>query len=875
MGILISPLAGYSESDASPSSQPKGYPISSDVFTTLQRTVVPGPEPSAVIRLDEISKYSQYGYGNWTFGDPLRSVTRTDIMPALYGGSAVTKKAKLLSFFTISDIHITDKEAPNQLIYLQRLHETLPIGAALYSGAMLYTTQALDAAVQTINALHKKVPFDFGISLGDACNSTQYNEIRWYIDVLDGKVITPSSGAHLGAGTIDYQKPYKAAGLDKSIPWYQALGNHDHFFIGSLPVNDFLRQSCISDTVLASGDVLTDPRKINSPDYYMGVLDGSTPYGNIIDAGPVADFKSPPKVAPDPDRRSLLRTEWMKEFFKTSTNPVGHGFNLTDANKGFACYSFVPKSAIPVKVIVLDDTQREDDNSPDIHGHGFLDQARWDWLKKELADGDAAGQLMIIAAHVPIGVEAANSEMGWWLDPKNAVTLPDLIAELQSHPNLVMWISGHRHLNTVKAFISPDPVNAPEKGFWEVETSSLRDFPQQFRTFEIYLNSDYTISIVTTDVDPAVKDGTPAAKSRSYAIAAKQILNADVANNNPTNDPTVKPMPTGSYNAELIKQLAPEMQAKLKSAFAADPLPSWNDTAPKKAIIAFVEQVTKEGSPNFVPPSERIATFDNDGTLWSEQPMYYQYYFIIDRIKALAPQHPEWIKKEPFASVLKGDLKSALAGGDRAFLDMWMAAESGLTTDEYEKIIKDWIATARHPQTERLYTEMVYQPMLELLAYLRANGFKTFIISGGCIEFMRPWSEKVYGIPPEQVVGSSLKTTFELRSGIPVLIGMPELDFIDDGPGKPVGIHSRIGRRPIASFGNSDGDLQMMQWTAAGSGARFCLFVHHTDAEREWAYDRKSTIGHFDKGLDEALAKGWTVVSMKDDWKVIFPGGKM
>ena len=255
----------------------------------------------------------------------------------------------------------------------------------------------------------------------------------------------------------------------------------------------------------------------------------------------------------------------MKEFFVTSTNPVGHGFNLVDANKGFACYSFVPKSTIPIKVIVLDDTQKEDDGSFDIHGHGFLDQARWNWLKKELADGDAAGQLMIIAAHIPIGVEVANSEVGWWLDPQNAVTLLDLIAELQSHPNLIMWISGHRHLNTVKAFISADPVNAPEKGFWQVETSSLRDFPQQFRTFEIYLNSDNTISIVTTDVDPAVKEGTPAATSRSYAIATEQIVGADLSDYNPTNDPTVKPLPNGSYNAELVKQLSPEMQAKMQS----------------------------------------------------------------------------------------------------------------------------------------------------------------------------------------------------------------------------------------------------------------------------------------------------------------------
>lgn len=570
-GMLIFSLTGCSKNVVENPSQIKGYPIASDVFTTLQRTVVPGPKPSVMIGLDEISKYSQYGYGNWTFGGPLKSVTRTDIMPARYDAAAITKKAKLLNFFTITDIHITDKEAPNQLLYLQKLHPTSPFGISLHSGIMLYTTQVLDAAVQTINALHKQDPFDFGISLGDTCNSTQHNETRWYIDVLDGKVIIPSSGAHLGADTIDYQKPYKAAGLDKTIPWYQTLGNHDHFFIGSFPVDDGLRkdirQSYISDTVLAMGDPLVNPANITKSDYYMGVLDGSTPYGDVIDAGLVADFKSPPKVVADPDRRSLLKTEWMKEFFKTSTNPVGHGFNMADANKGFACYSFVPKSNVPIKVIVLDDTQKEDDGSVDVHGHGFLDQARWDWLKKELADGDAAGQLMIIAAHVPIGVEvtASRSEMGWWTDPQNAVTLPDLIAELQSHPNLIIWLAGHRHLNAVKAFTSPDPVNAPEKGFWEVETSSLRDFPQQFRTFEIYLNSDNTISIVTTDVDPAVKDGSLAAKSRSYAIAAEQIVGADMSNYNPTKDPSIKPMPNGSYNAELVKQLSPAMQAKMRT----------------------------------------------------------------------------------------------------------------------------------------------------------------------------------------------------------------------------------------------------------------------------------------------------------------------
>jgi metallophosphoesterase (TIGR03768 family) len=272
----------------------------------------------------------------------------------------------------------------------------------------------------------------------------------------------------------------------------------------------------------------------------------------------------------DPNRRSLLRTEWIQEFFNTTSTPVGHGFDLIEPSQeaGFACYSFVPKSDVPIKIIVLDDTQIENDGSTDVHGHGFLDKARWDWLKKELAEGDANDQLMIIAAHVPIAVEptADSSELGWWTDSQNAVTLPNLISELQSHPNLLMWISGHRHLNTVKAFISPDPVGHPELGFWEVETSSLRDFPQQFRTFEINLNSDNTISILITNVDPAVKEGTPAAESRRYAIGTLQIVGAGAQNvfgYNPTGDPTIKPMPTASYNAELVKQLTPAMQAAL------------------------------------------------------------------------------------------------------------------------------------------------------------------------------------------------------------------------------------------------------------------------------------------------------------------------
>jgi phosphoglycolate phosphatase-like HAD superfamily hydrolase len=309
----------------------------------------------------------------------------------------------------------------------------------------------------------------------------------------------------------------------------------------------------------------------------------------------------------------------------------------------------------------------------------------------------------------------------------------------------------------------------------------------------------------------------------------------------------------------------------LAIAQTTDPLPSWNNGKAKQSIINFVSKVTEQGSPDFVPPAERIATFDNDGTLWAEQPMYFQLLFALDRVKALAPKHPEWKDKEPFASLLKGDVKGALAGGEHAILEIIMETHAGMTTDEFEKIVEEWIATAQHPTKKRLYTEMVYQPMLELLAYLRANGFKTFIVSGGGIEFMRPWVERVYGIPPEQVVGSSIKTKYEMRDDKPVLVRLPELNFMNDKDGKPIGIHTQIGRRPIAAFGNSDGDLQMLQWTTAGPGPRLAVYVHHTDAEREWAYDRNSSIGRLDKGLDEARQEGWTVADMEQDWKVIYP----
>lgn len=299
---------------------------------------------------------------------------------------------------------------------------------------------------------------------------------------------------------------------------------------------------------------------------------------------------------------------------------------------------------------------------------------------------------------------------------------------------------------------------------------------------------------------------------------------------------------------------------------AAD-LPSWNDTAAKVAIQDFVTKVQAAA----LPAAERIAVFDNDGCLWSEQPVYFQLFFAVDRIKAMAPDHPEWRDEEPFASVLKGDFKSVLAGGEQAIAKLVMATHAGLTTGEFADLVKDWVETARHPETGLRYTQMVYQPMLEVLEYLRAHGFTTYIVSGGGVDFVRAWAEEVYGIPPQQVVGSSIVTKYEVRDGTPVLVRLPEIAFINDKEGKPVGIHQRIGRRPRIAFGNSDGDFQMLEYTTAGDGPRMGVLIHHDDAEREWAYDRDSHIGKLDRGLDEAEERGWLVVSMKDDWKRIYP----
>jgi phosphoserine phosphatase/2'-5' RNA ligase len=303
---------------------------------------------------------------------------------------------------------------------------------------------------------------------------------------------------------------------------------------------------------------------------------------------------------------------------------------------------------------------------------------------------------------------------------------------------------------------------------------------------------------------------------------------------------------------------------------AGGPLPSWNDGAAKQSILDFVQRVTTEGGKDFVPAPERIAVFDNDGTLWAEQPFYFQGLFVLDRVRALAPQHPEWKDKQPFKAAIENDMKTLADAGMPGLSELVMATHAGMTTEEFERTAKDWLATSRHPKFKRPYTDLAYQPMLELLAYLRANDFKTFIVSGGGIEFLRTFSERVYGIPPEQVVGSSIITKFEVRDGKPVLVREPKLDFFDDNEGKPVGINKFIGRRPIAAFGNSDGDFQMLEWVTAGAGPRFGLIIHHDDAAREFAYDRASAIGKLDRGLAEAPTRGWVVVSMKDDWKRIF-----
>jgi metallophosphoesterase (TIGR03768 family) len=533
------------------------WPIADEVYTTAELQILPvalsGDTPQ--ISPNQVSQFAQYGYSFWQTGSGLDHELRDELAPG-YDPDA-TGAARLLSFFTISDIHIADKESPAQPLYIGWNSAFGSQMSSAYSPVILSTTQVLDAAIRTVNALHEEAPFDFGISLGDDANNTQYNELRWFIDVMDGQVITPSSGADDGAGTIDYQKAFKSAGLNPEIPWYQVIGNHDQFWMGSSLEDEKTLQAHISNTVLNmenNADPASDA--VDRSGCYMGVVDGTTPYGDVIKAGPEGDFATPPTIAPDPDRQSLSTLTsstqgWMREFFSTTTNPVGHGFTPTNIDNDFACYSFQPKSDVPIKIIVLDDTCKGP-GSPNYAG-GYLDQTRIDWLTGELQEGQDNNKLMIIAAHIPVHPQTNLVDDGTHMSMFLSPTDEQMVALLRNYPNLILWIAGHRHVNTV----SPQPYNAsdlsdhPENNFWEVETASLRDFPQQFRTFDIRRNSDNTISIIITDVDPAVTEGSPAAKSRGYAIGAARVFGIY-----PVSDTT-----SHAYNAELVKQLTPAMQA--------------------------------------------------------------------------------------------------------------------------------------------------------------------------------------------------------------------------------------------------------------------------------------------------------------------------
>ena len=502
-------------------------------------------------------------------------------------------------FFSMSDIHIVDKESPAQALYAGLTGTFGNTNTSAYSPIILSTTHVLDAAVQTINALHTsptQTPFDFGISLGDDANSNQYNELRWFIDVMDGKKITPSSGKHRGAKTIDYQMPYQAAGLDKSISWYQAIGNHDQYWCGTLLFDDYARSIVVGNTVIDMGLDATNFPTFDARGIYQGVVDGTTPYGTVIGDG-LAETMAAPIIAADRNRHTLstetsTSLNWMKEFFNTTSNPKGHGFTQTNIDNDFASYTFEPRTSVPLKVIVLDDTCKENPYpAASSYARACLDQERYDWLVNELEQGQAQGKLMIIAAHIPVGPRLNVPDAPVPVPPPPALPIPNdrpiplffstcqpnypkckegdpldhfapilpytvvsdsmLLDTLHNYPNLLLWIAGHRHINTVTPQRAPDGKGA-EYGFWEVETSSLRDFPQEFRTFKIVLNDNNTVSIFVTDVDPAVQEDpeappeSPTAKSRGYAIGADRISLGLL------DDKT-----SHVYNAELIKPLAP------------------------------------------------------------------------------------------------------------------------------------------------------------------------------------------------------------------------------------------------------------------------------------------------------------------------------
>ncbi len=546
---------------------------------TRQQTILPlaVPPETPAIAPSNVSQYLTTPYGTWTLGTGTNEGQNLALMPAGYAGA--TNAARLLAFFSISDVHITDKESPAQVPYVgwrAGFQESGPGGLnqSAYSPAMLYSTFRLDAAVRTINALHRLAPFDFGMVLGDICNSSQYNELRWFIDVMDGQYIVPSSGDHAGADDVDYQMPFQAAGLDRSIPWYEAIGNHDQYWMGIGLPTPKIQQALIGSNVL---EISTNgplyPNGSEGTGMYGGTVDGSTPYGDVVDWGPTNLFATPPTVAADTNRHTITQdstspTNFVREFFNTATLPQGHGFNLAETNAGSlaACYVFEPLTNVPIKMIVLDDTCKTNKPGqlPTYYGGGWVDAARYAWLTNELQKGQDADQLMIVACHIPINPQAnlfdTNQSPGraFYVDPGNE-TETNLIATLQRYPNLLMVIAGHRHLSVVTPFPSPDP-DHPENGFWEVEIPSLRDFPQQFRTLEILRNADNSVSILTTCVDPVAESNSPTWKALGYAVGACRLFGLNALDDTSSH----------TYNVELVKQLTPAMQAKI--AACGEPL---------------------------------------------------------------------------------------------------------------------------------------------------------------------------------------------------------------------------------------------------------------------------------------------------------------
>jgi len=525
------------------------YRISDDVVTTAERTIVPLPIPADAesILPFEVEKYTANGYGRWEYGPGVPHVRRTDLVPGAASAPA-TDPVRLLRFFTITDVHITDLQSPAQAILIG-FRGGSPLAICAFSMVMPYTRHVLDAVVQTINALHERDPFDFGIGLGDAANSTQHNELRWYIDVIDGQLVSPRSGTDDDSSElVEYLRDFQAAGLDPSIPWYQAIGNHDQFWMGVMPADDNLREVLVGTEILNLGDIFSDPKGMDSRGLYMGSLDCSTEVPKIIGVGPVSDFATTPQVrSADPRRQTLTKAEWIAQFLDSASSPPGHGFDQAAIDDEFACYTFAPNPDAPITMIVLDDTQNvTDENVVGLggYGHGSLDRKHFDWLVAQLDAGQAAGRLMIVACHIPIRVDEPGTS--WW-STVSEVSEDELVDALVRYPNLILWIAGHRHLNTVTVVESPDP-SRPELGFYEVETFSLRDFPQEFRTFDIQANGDGTLSIFATGVDPAVAEGTPAATSRDYAVASYQLFT----------DPD-DPHAGGAYNVEFVVPLTPEM----------------------------------------------------------------------------------------------------------------------------------------------------------------------------------------------------------------------------------------------------------------------------------------------------------------------------